>query len=147
MWELYCKEGWVPKNWCFQIVVLENTLESPLGCKEIEPVNLIGNKPLYPLEGLMLKMNFQCFGHLMQRANSLEKILMLGKIEGKRRMGDRESGGRMVSLTHMSLSILREIVEYRRGCHAAIHGATESRTRLSDRTSTTLNCRDVNVSS
>ena len=63
-------------------MVLENTLETPLDCKVIELVNLKGNQPLYSLEGLMLKLNFQYFGHLMQRGNSLEKILMLGKIEG-----------------------------------------------------------------
>ena len=84
MWELDHKEGWVLKNWCFSTVVLEKTLESPLGCKEIKPVN-----PEYPLEGLMLKLNLQHFGHLMRRADSLEKTLMLGKIEGMRRVRQR----------------------------------------------------------
>ena len=65
-------------------MVLENTLESPLGCKEIKPVNLKGS-PEYSLEGLKLKL--QHFDHLMQRANSLEKTLMLGRIEGRRRRG------------------------------------------------------------
>ena len=74
VWQIYeChKEGWVPKNWCFQTVVLEKTLESPLNCKDIKPV---------------LKLKLQYFGHLMQRAESLEKTLMLGKIEGRRRRG------------------------------------------------------------
>ena len=71
------------KNWCIWIVVLEKTLESPLDCKEIKQVNPKGINPEYSLEGLMLK--FQYFGHLMGRADSLEKTLMLGKIEGKRR--------------------------------------------------------------
>ena len=87
MWELDHNEGWVPKNWCFQIVVLEKTLESPLDCKEIKTVNLEEINPEYSLEGLLLKLKLQYFGHLMQRANSLEKTLMLGKIERRRRRG------------------------------------------------------------
>ena len=66
------------------------TLESPLDCKEIKPVNLKEINPEYPLEGLMLKLNLQYFGHLMGLANSLEKTLIWGKIEGKRRRGGRE---------------------------------------------------------
>ena len=82
-WELDYKEGWISKNWCFQTVVLEKTLESPLDSKEIKPINRKGNQPSYSLEGLMLKLKLQYFGHLMQRANTLEKTVMLGKIEGK----------------------------------------------------------------
>ena len=82
MWELDYKESWAPKNWCFWTVVLEKTLESPLDCREIQPVHPKGN----PLEGLMLKLKLQYFGHLMQRSNS-EKTLMLGKIEGGRKRG------------------------------------------------------------
>ena len=68
--------------------MLEKTLESPLGCKEIKPVNPKGNHcPEYSLEGLMLKLKLQYFGHLMQKTDSLEKTLMLGKIEGRRRRG------------------------------------------------------------
>ena len=103
MWELDYKEGWVLKNWCFWIVVLEKTLESPLVCKEIKLVNPKGNQPwIFLLEGLMLKMKFQYFGHLMQRAKSLEKTLMLGKTEGKRRSGQVRRGwdGWIASLTH-----------------------------------------------
>ena len=76
------KEGWALKNWCFWTMVLKKTLENPLDCKEIKPVN-----PEYSLEGLMLKLKLWYFGHLMQSANSLEKTLMLGKIEGRRRRG------------------------------------------------------------
>ena len=65
--------------------MLEKTLENPLDCKEIKPVNLKEIKPEYSLEGLLLKVKLQYFGHLMQRADSLEKTLMLGKIEGRRR--------------------------------------------------------------
>ena len=73
MWEMDHKEGWVLKNWCLPIVVLEKTLESPLDCKEIKPVNLKGNQPAYSLKGLMLKLKFQYFGHLMWRADPLGK--------------------------------------------------------------------------
>ena len=66
-------------------MVLEKTLESPLGSKEIKPVNIQVSNPEYSLEGLLLKLKLQYFGHLMRRANSLEKTLMLGKIEGNRR--------------------------------------------------------------
>ena len=68
-------------------MVLEKTLESPLDCKEIKPINPKGINPEYSLEGLMLKQKLQYFGHMMQRASSLEKTLMLGKIEGRRRRG------------------------------------------------------------
>ena len=80
MWELDYKESWVPNNWCFWTVVLEKTLESPLDCKEIQPVHPKGDSPEYSLEGLMLKLKLQYFCHLMRRADSLEKTLMLGKI-------------------------------------------------------------------
>ena len=71
------------------IVMLKKTLESPLNSKEINPVHPKGNKPEYSLEGLMLKLKLRYFGHLMRRADSLEKTLMLGKIEGRRRMGQQ----------------------------------------------------------
>ena len=67
--------------------MLEKTLENPLDCKEIQPVHLKEISPGCSLEGLMLKLKLQYFGHLMRRADSLEKTLMLGKIEGKRRRG------------------------------------------------------------
>ena len=70
-------------------MVLEETFESPLNCKEIQPVHLKEISSKYSLEGLMLKLKLQYFGHLMQRADSLEKTLMLGKIEGRRRRGRR----------------------------------------------------------
>ena len=87
MWELDYKKSWVPKNWCFWTVVLEKTLESPLDCKEIKLVNLEEISPEYSLEGLMLKLKLQYFGHLMQRVDSLEKTLMLEGIGGRRRRG------------------------------------------------------------
>ena len=87
MWELDYKESCVQKNWCFWSLVLGKTLESSLDCKEIQPVHLKETSPGCSLEGLMLKLNFQYFGHLMWRADSFEKTLILGKIEGGRRRG------------------------------------------------------------
>ena len=81
------KEVRALKNWCFLIVVLEKTLESPLGSKGVRPSILKEINPEYSLEGLMLKLKLQYFGHLIRRADSLEKTLMLGKIEGRRRRG------------------------------------------------------------
>ena len=82
------KESYAPKNLSFQTVVLEKTLESPLDCK-IKPVNSKGINSEYSLEYLMLKLKLQYFGHLMRRANSLEKTLMLGETEGKREGSNR----------------------------------------------------------
>ena len=88
MWELDCEESWAPKNWCFWTVVFGKTLESPLDCKETEPVNPQAISLEYSLEGLMLKLKVQYFGHLMWRTDWMEKTLMLGKIEGGRRKRD-----------------------------------------------------------
>ena len=84
MWELDCEESWAPRNWCFWTVVLEKTL-SPFYCKKI----LKKISPGYSLEGLMLKLKLQYFGHPMWRADPLEKTLMLGKIEDRRRVGQQ----------------------------------------------------------
>ena len=89
MWELDCEEGWAPKNWCFWTVVLEKTLESPLDCKEIQPVHSKENSPGCSLEGMMLKLKLQYFGHLMRRVDSLEKTLMLGGIGSRRKRGQQ----------------------------------------------------------
>ena len=97
MWELDCEDSWVPKNWCFWTVVLEKTLESPLDCKEIQPVKEIS--PGCSLEGLMLKLKLQYYGHLMQRVNSLEKTLMLGGIRLGWEGDDRGKDGWMASPT------------------------------------------------
>ena len=80
MWELDCEESWALKNWCFWTVMLEKTLESPLDCKEIQPVHPKGNEPWIFIGRTDAKLKLQYFGHLMQRPDSLEKTLMLGKI-------------------------------------------------------------------
>ena len=87
MWVLDCEESWAPKNWYFWTVVLEKTLESPLDCKKIQRVHPKGDQSWCSLEGLMLKLKLQYFGPLIQRVDSLEKTLILGRVGGKRRRG------------------------------------------------------------
>ena len=97
MWELNCEESWASKNWCFWTVVLEKTLESPLDCKEIQPVILKEISPECSLEGLMLKLKLQYFGHLMWKSDTFEKTLMLGRAVGEG--DDRGWDSWMASLT------------------------------------------------
>ena len=99
MWELDYKESWATKNWCFWIVVLEKTLESPWTARRSNQSILKETNPEYLLKGLMLRLKLQYFGHLIRRSDSLEKTLMLGKIEGRRRRDDRGWDGWMASPT------------------------------------------------
>ena len=136
MWKLDHKEDWVPKNWCFSIVVLEKTLESPLGSKERRSNQSILKEisPEYSLEGLMLKLKLQYFGHLMWRMDFLEKTMMLGKIEGRRERGWQRMRwlDSFTDSMNMHLNKLQETVKNRGAWHAAVHGVSNSQTGLSE---------------
>ena len=108
--------------------MLEKTFESPLDSKEIKPVNLKEINSEYSLEGLILKLKVQYFGHLTQRVNSLGKILMLGKIEGKRRRGQQKMRWlySIIDSVDMNLSKLQETVRVREVSCAAVHWVTKN---------------------
>ena len=134
MWELDCEEIWAPKNWCFWTVVSERLLRVPWTARRSNQSILKEISPGCSLEGLTLRMKLQYFGHLMRRADSLEKILMLGRTRGRRRRGQQRMRwlDGITDLMDMGLCRHQELVMDRQAWRAVVRGVTKSQTWLSD---------------